>query len=136
MGRYEKNKYIDRVDRYGNLPANAVLVPGESIFETSRGRNKSYAALLQRILAVPGYGELNAGGLTQDFLSTAGICSDKPSRVFGDLQAVTYVGVGAEKGCNWVYRGDRNADPHGTLKEKRNKWHEEILALTWEDAAK
>ena len=23
-----------------------------------------------------------------------------------------------------------------TLKEKSNKWHEEILALTWEDAAK
>ena len=137
MCRYEKNKGIYRVDSYENLPAHAVLVPGESIFETSRDRIKSYAALLQRILAVPAHGELNAGDLTQAFLNTAGICSDKPSRVFGDYGPSCNV-------WNWTTFQFRKLpphwkrtwpskvgrcqipDPHGTLKEKRNKWHEEI----------
>ena len=41
----------------------------------------------------------------------------------------TYVGCGAEHGCNWVYRGDREADPEGTPTEKRAQWHQEILDL-------
>ena len=128
-----REQYREYFLQYVIVPVDQLSQSGEDIVQMCTARKKSYATLLQRILAIPGYGELNAGDLTQDFLSAAGICSDKPSRVFDDLQLATYVGIGAEKGCNWIYRGDCEADPNGTAKEKRDKWHEEILDLvsTW-----
>ena len=108
---------------YAIEPVEKLLLIADDILQMCSGRDKYHASFLEKLMTIPGYGNLNAGDISQDLLGNCGICEDTPGRVFGDLNIATYVGVGAEKGCNLVFRGDREAQPGGTASQRLAQWY-------------
>ena len=66
--------FRDYFHAYVVKPVEELLRSLDEILRMCSGRGKLYQDLLDKLKSIPGYGELNAGDLSQDLFGLAGVC--------------------------------------------------------------
>ena len=86
------------------------------------GTKPLLSTVLAKMRAIDGFGFFNGCDLVQDIVGPAGPFFEKPSEIFTDHGIATYAGPGAGRGCNFIFRNNRNTDPPVRQQDQERQW--------------
>ena len=107
----------------------ASLLSPHGLLHDMLGAKPLLSTVFAKMRAIEGFGSLCGGELVQDIVGPAGPFFEKHSEIFTDHGIATYAGPGAGRGCNFIFRNDRNTDPPVRHQDQERQWVLEHRAL-------